>query len=271
MNFREKIAALEGNTLCIGIDPDPITLETHGFDLSADGALDFGIRVLNAVDLAGVKIVKPQIAFFEQYGMSGFAALEQVIAEARRRNLLVIADAKRGDIGSTMAGYANAWLGHSSISADALTVSPFLGFDSLTPAFDKAKNMEKGVFVLGITSNPEGFLVQGSINSEGSVAKALVTRAKALSDASGCVGLVIGASADLVRYGLNSDSFSGIPILAPGVGAQGGTFEQLHKVFGGNTKLVIPNISRGIFSDGLSKIYESVSNFVDEWRTINRT
>ncbi|MBX3312029.1 MAG: orotidine-5'-phosphate decarboxylase [Microbacteriaceae bacterium] len=268
MTFKDRIYALKGNTLCIGIDPDGGTLKALGYDTSADGVLDFSMKVLSAVDSAGVKIVKPQVAFFERFGVAGYAALEQLIAEAARLGLIVIADAKRGDIGSTMAGYAAAWLGDFAFSADAITVSPFLGFDSLTPAFSEAKVRGKGVFVLGITSNPEGFLVQGSINSEGSVAKGIITRAKALSEESGNVGLVIGANADLSRYGISASLLSGIPILAPGVGTQGGTFAGLRKIYLEDTRLLIPSISRAIGTGGVTKIYDNIATFADEWRTL---
>ncbi len=271
MTFKDRIFALQGNTLCIGIDPDIDTLKALGYDTSADGVLDFSMKVLSATEAADVKIVKPQIAFFEQFGVAGFAALEQLIAEASRMGLIVIADAKRGDIGSTMAGYASAWLGDSVFSADAVTVSPFLGFDSLTPAFSEAKVRGKGVFILGITSNPEGFLLQGSINSEGSVAKAIISRAKTLSDESGHLGLVIGASADLPRYGISAAMLSGMPILSPGIGAQGGSFAGLRRTFADDTRLVIPNISRAISSGGVTKIYENIATQAEEWRTLNQS
>lgn len=271
MNFKDQILSLEGNTICIGIDPDVATLSALGYESSADGVLDFAMKILTATDAAGAKIVKPQIAFFEQFGVAGFAALEQVFAEANRLGLMVIADVKRGDIGSTMAGYAAAWLGDSAFSADAFTASPFLGFDSLTPAFEEAKARDKGVFVLGITSNPEGFLVQGSINSEGSVAKAIMNRANEISDEFGCVGLVIGASADLPRYGIYAQQLSNIPILAPGVGAQGGSFLGIRKIYDENTRLVLPNISRALTVGGVTKIYDSIANYTDQWRTLNQS
>src|SRR5690606_40933842 len=108
-----------------------------------------------------VAIVKPQVAFFEAFGSAGFAVLERTIAALRESGTLVLADAKRGDIGSTMDAYARAWLADDSpLVSDAVTVSPYLGFGSLEPAIDLATRSDRGVFVLAATSNPEGAQVQ---------------------------------------------------------------------------------------------------------------
>ncbi len=117
--------------LCVGVDPHGALLESWGLDASADGAREFGLRVVDAA--AGrVGIVKPQVSFFERYGSAGFAALEEVMATARAAGLLVIADAKRGDIGSTMDAYGEAWLTPGSpLEADAMTANPFLGVRTL--------------------------------------------------------------------------------------------------------------------------------------------
>ncbi len=108
-----------------------------------------------------VAAVKPQSAFFEVFGSRGVAVLERVLAELREADTLSILDAKRGDIGSTMAAYAEAYLGtEAPAPADALTVSPYLGYESLRPAIDLARQTGRGVFVLALTSNPEGAIVQ---------------------------------------------------------------------------------------------------------------
>ena len=151
--MRETLAT--DGPLCVGIDPHEHLLTEWGLDASAAGAREFGLRVVDAA--AGrVGIVKPQVSFFERYGSAGFAALEDVLAAARAAGLLVIADAKRGDIGTTMDAYARAWLTPGSpLEADAMTVSPFLGVGSLRDTFRFALENGKGVFVLAATSNPE--------------------------------------------------------------------------------------------------------------------
>ena len=105
--------------------------------------------------------VKPQVALYERHGSAGIAVLERTLAAAAEASVLTIADAKRGDIGSTMAAYADAWLRDgSALAADSVTLSPYLGFESLRPALDLAAGTGRGVFVLALTSNPEGASVQ---------------------------------------------------------------------------------------------------------------
>ena len=118
------------------------------------------MRVVDAA--AGrVGIVKPQVSFFERFGAAGFIALEQVLAAARAADLIVIADAKRGDIGTTMDAYAEAWLTPGApLEADAMTVNPFLGIGTLEGTFRLAEDSGKGVFVLAATSNPDAFTAQ---------------------------------------------------------------------------------------------------------------
>ena len=132
--------------LCLGIDPHPELLSAWGLPVSADGVAAFSDICVEA--FAGFAIVKPQVAFFEAYGSAGFAVLERTIARLQEAGVLVLADAKRGDIGSTMAAYAQAWAGDSPLAADAVTASPYLGFGSLQPLLDVAAAHGRGVFVL---------------------------------------------------------------------------------------------------------------------------
>ncbi|MCA9510785.1 MAG: orotidine-5'-phosphate decarboxylase, partial [Myxococcales bacterium] len=157
----ERVRAL-GHPLCVGIDPH-LALVPEPFRRGAmspdDPATADAVEVLcNAlVDrVAGrVAVVKPQVAFFEQLGWRGVRALERVVARARAAGLLVLVDAKRGDIGSTAEGYAAAYFGaRAPVRADALTVSPYLGLDTLAPFLDAARASGAGVFVLVKTSNP---------------------------------------------------------------------------------------------------------------------
>ncbi len=122
----------------------------------------------------GFAVVKPQVAFFEAYGSAGYAVLERTIADLRDAGVLVLADAKRGDIGTTMAAYAAAWAGDSPLAADAVTASPYLGFGSLQPLLDTARDHDRGVFVLAATSNPEGASVQRAVADGRTVAQSIV-------------------------------------------------------------------------------------------------
>ncbi len=169
---------------------------------------------------ADFAVVKPQVAFFEAYGAAGYAVLERTIAALRGAGVLVLADAKRGDIGSTMAAYAAAWTGDSPLASDAVTASPYLGFGSLQPLLDSAAEHGRGVFVLAATSNPEGASVQRAVTGGRPVAQSIVDQAAAANRAlgSGTVGVVVGATLTEVP----DVSGLGGPVLVPGVGFQGG-------------------------------------------------
>lgn len=150
---RLRAAVASRGPVCVGIDPHPELLRAWGFDADAAGLARFSDICVEA--FADVAIVKPQVAFFESHGAAGYSVLERAIAGLRDAGVLVLADAKRGDIGSTMAAYAQAWLGDSPLSSDAVTASPYLGFGSLSPLLDLAREGDRGVFVLAATSNPE--------------------------------------------------------------------------------------------------------------------
>jgi len=146
--------------LCVGIDPTPDTMFGWGLDDTPSGILEFGRFMLEAVSDA-VMVVKPQVAYFERFGSDGYEALSMIIAEARERGLLVIADAKRGDIGSTTDAYAQAWLGaNAPLRVDAITVNPYLGLGSLEPLLHHAAESGAYVFVVVRSSNPEGSSIQ---------------------------------------------------------------------------------------------------------------
>lgn len=265
LGFGDRLAdAIEAKgPLCIGIDPHVQLLEQWGLPLNADGVRAFAEAVLEGCgDHAAA--LKPQVAFFEQYGSAGMAVLEEVIAEAKRRNIIIVADAKRGDIGSTMKAYSDAWLGESPLATDSVTLSPYLGFESLRPAFDAAHSKGRGTFVLALTSNPEGKSVQ-HIGGAQSVAANIVDAAREENarqewSAMGSCGLVVGATvADaLEKLKIDLSSFNG-PILAPGYGAQGATAADLYRVFAGIENQVLVNSSRGVLSHGpnLQKLTEA--------------
>ena len=232
--------------LCLGIDPHPELLRAWSLPVDVDGLAAFCDICVTA--FAGFAIVKPQVAFFESYGSAGYAVLERTIAGLREAGVLVLADAKRGDIGTTMAAYAAAWAGDSPLASDAVTASPYLGFGSLQPLLDLAAETGRGVFVLAATSNPEGASVQRAVLDDRTVAQSIIDAAGALNRTTepGSVGVVVGATLsdvpDLSRLGG--------PVLVPGVGAQGGRPEQLAGLGGALPGQLLPAVSREVLRAG---------------------
>src|ERR1700722_3828421 len=235
VGFAEAVASAVARTgpLCAGIDPSPELLERWGLPDSADGLRSFGLRCVEA--FAGVvPVVKPQVAFFERRGSAGVGALESVLAAARDAGLLVIADAKRGDIGSTMEAYAAAWLDpQSPLAADAVTVVPYLGIGALGPALDLAAASGRGVIVVVRSSNPEGRAIQEATTSGPDgwpngprVEDALLEAIRDLNHGGlavpGTVGAVGGGTLGPSHFDLAG--LGGV-ILAPGFGAQGAAAE----------------------------------------------
>lgn len=239
------------------------------------------LRTLDAVGQQ-VAAVKPQAALFEQFGSAGVAALARVVEHAKDLGVLCIMDAKRGDIGSTMAAYARAAFDRSTsdTATDALTVSPFLGWGSLAPALDLAHQKGGGIFVLALTSNPEGGQVQlartpDAENGHASVAAQIIAQAAAVNSANqsswasmGSVGLVVGATIGerAQQAGANLTEFNG-PFLVPGVGAQGGKISDLQQIFGPKVNQVLVNVSRGVLEcgPGASQMVDYVSRLREEF------
>ena len=232
--------------LCLGIDPHPELLQAWGLPVDVGGLNAFCDVCVEA--FAGFAIVKPQVAFFESYGAAGYSVLETVIGELRDAGVLVLADAKRGDIGTTMAAYAAAWCGDSPLACDAVTASPYLGFGSLRPVLDVAAANGRGVFVLAATSNPEGASVQRAEVDGRSVAQAIVDEASAENSGSGMgsVGVVVGATLNVVP----DLSQLGGPVLLPGVGAQGGRPDALRDLGGAAPGTLLPAVSREVLRAG---------------------
>ncbi|MFC9352991.1 orotidine-5'-phosphate decarboxylase [Arthrobacter sp. NPDC057013] len=247
-------AMADRGPLCVGIDPHPALLASWGLNDDAAGLRRFSLTALEAVSSLAAA-VKPQVALYERHGSAGMAVLEEVLATARDEGVLTIADAKRGDIGSTMAAYADAWLSDgSALAADSVTLSPYLGFESLRPALDLAAEYGRGVFVLALTSNPEGASVQ-HVGGSDSVARRIVQAAagenERYSGALGSVGLVVGATVGTALADLQLDlgAVRG-PILAPGLGAQGATPADLRRTFGAAYPQVLGTSSRDILKAG---------------------
>ncbi|MFP3712265.1 orotidine-5'-phosphate decarboxylase [Puerhibacterium sp. TATVAM-FAB25] len=255
--FGARLAAAmdDHGPLCVGVDPHAALLAAWGLPDDAAGVREFSLRVVEAVG-GRVAALKPQAAFYERHGSAGVAVLEETIAAARAAGTLVVVDAKRGDIGSTMGGYADAFLRDGSpLAGDALTVSPFLGFGSLAPAAEAAAATGRGLFVLCLTSNPEGPEVQHATTGGGaSVAATVAAHAAALNagaDPLGSVGLVVGATVGdaVAATGTDLAAVNG-PLLAPGVGAQGAGAAELAAVFGPARRQVLASSSRGVLRAG---------------------
>ena len=236
--------------LCVGIDPHPALLAAWGMPPDATGLERFALSTVDALG-GSVAVLKPQSAFFEAHGARGVAVLERTIALACAAGALVVLDVKRGDIGSTMAGYAAAYLTDGSpLAADAVTLSPYLGFESLRPALDAAAGSGRGVFVLAATSNPEGATVQRAVHSGRTVAQSIVDSAAAENAGArplGGVGVVVGAGDPA---GLDLGALNG-PVLAPGLGAQGVAAAGLPRRFPGGC-LPLPATSRDVLRHGPS-------------------
>ncbi|MBY8859592.1 orotidine-5'-phosphate decarboxylase [Nocardia sp. CA2R105] len=252
--------------VCVGIDPHPQLLRAWELAEDVEGLKRFADACVDA--FAGrVALVKPQVAFFESYGSGGIVVLEDTIAALREAGTLVLADAKRGDIGSTMAAYAQAWLADGPLASDALTVSPYLGFGSLSPALELAAANGRGVFVLAATSNPEGAQVQRAAAAEGrSIAQTMVDEAAARNAGAefGSVGVVIGAT---LAEAPDPSRLNG-PILMPGVGAQGGGADSIRALVPAQSLgAVVPNVSREVLGEGpsVAALRTRVTQLADEF------
>lgn len=269
--------------LCVGIDPHPSLVHEWGLPDGVPGLRELALRTLEAVG-PHVAAVKPQAAFFERWGSQGVAVLEEVVATARAAHVLCIVDAKRGDIGSTMGAYAEAFLADGSpLAGDALTVSPYLGFGSLDPAVELAAATGRGLFVLCLTSNKEGHEVQHARTTDASgpgvgdgstVAALMAARAAVLNAGAeplGSVGLVVGATIGDAATATGTDlvAVNG-PLLAPGVGAQGAGERELATAFGAARRAVLASSSRAVLAAGPDGLVAAADAAVTEARSALR-
>jgi orotidine-5'-phosphate decarboxylase len=269
--FGARLAHAVGRTgpICAGIDPSRALLSEWGLSDDPDGLRQFASRCVEAFAEV-VPVVKPQVAFFERHGSAGIAVHAAFIADARDAGLLVIADAKRGDIGSTVEAYASAWLDDSSpLAADAVTALPYMGLGALDPMVDLAAATGRGVIVVVRSSNPEGREIQKALTRAGSgpsVEDMLLAQIAARNEggapsgaggdggggmpgqAAGHVGAVVGATLRPSSFPLAS---LGGPILSPGVGAQGATAADVADLFAGCAPgAVVANVSRSVLGAG---------------------
>jgi len=270
--------------LCVGIDPHGFLLQSWNLPDDASGLREFGLRVVEAA--AGrVGVVKPQVAFFERHGSAGYRALEEVLAAARASDLLIIADAKRGDVGSTVEAYAQSWFTDgSALEVDALTMNAYPGVASLDAPVALAHSAGKGIFILAATSNPEAYELQHSTLVSGpsagrTVAASIVdavaginASARSESGGLGSIGVVLGATVDLSGYGIDLARMAegaAMPILAPGFGHQGAHYSELGDLYGAARGQVIVSASRSILSAGPTGVADAIrsqAKEVAQWR-----
>lgn len=253
---RLKQAIAAHSPLCVGIDPSAALLKSCGLPDSAEGAFEFGKRVLEAAQFE-LSIVKPQSAFFERFGSAGVRAMEQLTQLARSRGVLVLLDGKRGDIDTTAEAYAAGYFSPSSpLRVDAVTTHAYLGFAALEKFLDIAIRNDGGVFVVVRSSNPEGRELQTAklANGEtvaGNLCRLITERNRRVSgDGLGPIGAVVGATCDDA-----AETVAAMPtafILAPGVGAQGATIEDVLTRMPAARGRVLPNVSRAVLANGSS-------------------
>ncbi len=266
-------AAMDGRgPLCVGIDPHAGLLDSWGLTDSVNGLETFALRAAEALG-PQVAAVKPQSAFFERFGSRGIEVLERVVETCREAGALVVLDVKRGDIGSTAQAYADAYLDPGSpMAVDAITATPYLGFGSLSPMIDTARRHGKGVFVLALTSNPEAPELQHAHTESGqTVAGTVLDRLRALNAdeaAMGSFGAVVGATIAETTENLAIDG----PLLVPGIGAQGGTADDVRRIFGDVLDLVLPSSSREILGAGpeAGALHTAVGRSLDAFRALRR-
>ena len=248
--------------LCVGMDPSVEQLKEWGLAESSAGAEQFCMQIIDSCS-GEIGLLKPQVSFFEQFGSEGFTALERVLVRASEAGFIVIADAKRGDIGTTMDGYARAWLStEGPFVADAVTVSPYLGAESLEPTIAFASSNSKGVFILAATSNPEGKVLQSSVSeNQRSIASNVASYAAGFNKKSlGTVGLVIGAQTNLIDMAIETKKLVHTPILAPGFGAQGAKLSNARSIFGELAEVTIFSVSRSVAGESPVGLRERVQS-----------
>ena len=256
----ETVCREKNNSLCIGLDIDPDKFPS-GADTSLSGMESFGKDVIDgSIDFCPV--YKPNFAFFERFGSQGFSLLERLVDHINGR-AIVIADAKRGDIGNTSHQYATAIL--DGMGCDAITISPYMGRDAIKPFI---KNPEKGVFILCRTSNNSGVDLQNLAGNGKRLFETVAENCAGLNKNDN-VGLVVGATVpkeiDIIRQ-----HAPGLPLLIPGVGAQGGDLQA--SLTAGNTNgVALINVSRGIsFAGDQSEeaIHVAAKDYIEKMRTI---
>ena len=250
--------------LTFGLDPSGALLREWGLGDTAEGLERFVDRVVEAA-AGSAGVVKPQSAFYERHGWRGIRALARLVAECREAGVLVLLDAKRGDVGSTNEAYAEAYFGSpgafgsgggngTGILVDALTITPYLGLGAMGSFFDGAAAAGGAVFVVTRSSNPEGRVVQEARVADGVTVEAALVAAigaenrRLAPGAVGPVGAVFGPTHE-APADLDLAAMEGL-FLAPGVGAQGATFADVARCFSACPDRVLPAASRSLLAAG---------------------
>ena len=249
--LQQKI--VEHSPLCVGIDPSASLLKSCGLPDTPEGAFELGRRVLEAAEYR-LSLLKPQSAFFERFGSAGLRALEELVTLARGKDVLVLLDGKRGDIDTTGAAYAEGYFSATtSLRVDAVTTHPYLGLGALDPFLDIAIRNQGGVFVVVRSSNPEGQELQSARLASGetvaqNLCREITLRNRRLGEGLGPIGAVVGATCEdaAATVAALPQSF----ILAPGVGAQGATIQDVLARMPAARGRVLPNVSRAILANG---------------------
>lgn len=276
--FAERFAFIreQRGPFCLGLDPSPALLNAWGLEDSVEGLRYFCLATFDAA-ADQLSSIKPQSAYFERFGSKGIAVLESCITAIRDRGSLALLDVKRGDIGSTNAAYGQAYLDpRSPLKSDAITVHPYLGFHALAPMVEQAQKSRTAVFVVVLSSNPEGRLIQNArVFADTTVVESLCDAISATNQtlcpqAVGPIGAVVGVTSKGAR-----ETVERLPkslVLAPGLGAQGGDFAAISKRFKSARKRVLPVSSRGVLSQGpdIKRLRESIRTHREQsWEALS--
>jgi len=269
--LQQKI--LEHSPLCVGIDPSAALLKSCNLPNTPEGAFEFGKRVLEAADFR-ISLLKPQSAFFERFGSAGLKAVEELTTLARSREVLVLLDGKRGDIDTTGAAYAEGYFSSTTtLRVDAVTTHVYLGLAALDPFLEIAVRAEGGVFVVVRSSNPEGRELQTARMANGetvaqNLCREITLRNRKQGEGLQYIGAVVGATCDDAAETVEAmpQSF----ILAPGVGAQGATIQDVLKRMPTARGRVLPNVSRAILANGgsVADIRSTIRSLQDQAREL---
>lgn len=269
MNFSKKLEiAIKKKKSCLmlGLDPNPQKIPPF-FEKTAHGAQEFCEKILEKTEkfICGIKI---QMAYFEVFGKEGIEAVENLIRIAKQKELVVLIDGKRNDIGSTCEAYAEAYLGNGVLAADALTVSPFLGSDGILPFVKNCEKNDRGIFVLVKTSNPSAQEFQQPISDL--IAQKIEDWGKSTKadNEFSSIGAVVGATngIELKKF---RDLMPHTWILAPGIGAQGGKIEDVLITQKKGLGVLIP-VSRGILyaSNGKDFAEKAAESAEKLWKSL---